>query len=212
MVSQGRQSSRRKVPSWKRREGSETAPHRRRKHALEAQKSAPVEEESTTSLTQSEDEGESLSHGQQLDNDLDNDFDQILTFDASHTVYIDKEKVYTKGYEFQLGKWDPSTFDNIAKDKAEDDASIRKIDIKLRRRTALVHIQSRKPWENSIDNDDDVERVNDKIKSFCLEGAKNIRLEYIIVYTNMTPSVSGKKHTRDNEDTSVSKKPKVIKH
>ena len=125
---------------------------------------------------------------------------------------IDKERILSKAIDFKLGKWNPSAFDDLILDKAEDEDKMFGFDVKLKRRMAYIHAHGRKPIENSIDGDDDIERVNEIVRNCYEEGLKNVRLEYGVIYVNMTAIMTSKRkgsEMRDNGDTGAKKKAKV---
>ena len=193
MLSQVRKSARTKQPSQRQREFAQMPPYRRNKRTPDPSDDTSNMSDSATSRTASEEPPSGQQRIEDSDNDSLTEFEKIVTFEASQSVCIGKEKIYSKSVTCQLEKWNPEPFEDRALSKARDDADALGWDIHLRSKTAFILANGKKATENSVEDEDDIARVNNSIRSLFLNGAKNIRLEYVIQYSNVTPSASSKR-------------------
>ena len=202
MASQVRKGVRTKTPTLKKRESSQQPPYRKRGGSNNAKILSEIVSDAEELTTESDEEP-------RVSTPSESSLDKLIIFDALHTAFVDKEKVYTKSYDFALGTWDPAKFDQAATNTVLDDSITNGYIYRLRNKTVTILAQSKKAFENTLDDDDDVKQVNDKIRVFMDSNVKNVRVEYVIKYVKINPPSVGKKHMCDNEDMGTVKKPKV---
>ena len=77
------------------------------------------------------------------------------------------------------------------------------IKIKVKHKCASIMANSRKPFENYIENEKNVQQVNLKVRVYFLKNIKNIRLNYIVLLTVKSHAGSDKRNAWDNNDTSL---------
>ena len=209
MASQMRKSIRAKTPSLRLREASQQPPYRRRGAAKQTENHTKIDSDTDASEPDSDDE---IRVNQQPAADNENEesfFDQFVTFEAVHIAFIDKEKVYTKSYDFPIGKWDPAKFDEAATSAIAHDGAANDYMPKLRSKTVSILAHGKKAFENTLDDENDIQRVNDKIKCLLTASVKNVRVEYIIRYTNTGQVGSSRKRIHEQDDSGSAKKFKV---
>jgi len=209
-ASQGRKSLRTKVPTRKQREASKIPAYRGKKLVPNALSVDSSEDENTSSDTASNESEPSKTPTPEPEEEEEATFDDTITFDASYTAFIGKEEVYAKSETVRLGKWDPSDFDDKASVRACREAVSQNIEINLKHKCASITANGRKPFKNWIEDEEDVEQVNLKVCAYFSENAKNIRLDYIVLFAVKSTAGSGKRtYALDNDDTGSSKRPKV---
>ena len=211
MLSQVRKSARTKQPSQRQREFTQMPPYRRKTHAPDRLDDTSDMSESATSRSASEEPPSSQQRIEDSDNDSVTEFEKTVTFEVSQSVCIGKERIYSKSVTCKLEKWNPEPFEDRALSKARDDADALGWDIHLRSKTAFILANGKKAIENSIEDEGDVARVNTSVRSLFLNGAKNIRLEYVIQYSNVTPSASSKRSAVTQSSQTSVKRCKVLK-
>jgi hypothetical protein len=209
MASQARRSIRVKTPSLKSLEASQQPPYRRRGASKQGENYTQTDSDAEASTTHSDEEIRIPPPPANHSDDEESFFDQFVTFEAVHMAFVDKEKVYTKFYDFAIGKWDPAKFDEAATSAISRDAAAIDYMPKLRNKMVSILAHGKKAFENTLEDEDDVRRVNDKIKCLLTANVKNVRVEYIVRYTNVGSIGSSRKHMREQDDSGPAKKPKV---
>ena len=209
MAFQACRSIRVKTPSLKSLEASQQPPYRRHGASKQGESYTQTDSDAEASTTHSDEEIRVPPPPANHSDDEESFFYQFVTFEAVHLTFVDKEKVYTKSYDFPIGKWDPAKFDDAAASAVAHDGVANNYMPNLRNKTVTILAHGKKAFENTVEDKNDIERVNDKIKCLLMASVKNVRVEYVVRYTNRGPIGSSRKHARGQDDSGPAKKPKV---
>lgn len=137
-------------------------------------------------------------------------FESTLTFNVIQSAYVDKKNIYTTSREHSVAdKWIIVLFDLDAEDKVHKDARLNGYEYRRRSRTAVLVVHGKRTFENTIDDDEDVMRMNEKIDKLFRAGKKDIRVEYTIKYVNTTAVEAARKRLEGEKNPAPAKKQKV---
>jgi hypothetical protein len=195
----------------KKAEASQAPPYRKRKNSP-TPKTIDLDDvnDASGSGTQSKDDPVPQSPARSSPNSDEETFESTLTFNVIQSAYVDKKRIYTEPREHSVAdKWITVFFDLDAEDKVQKDAELNGYEYRRRSRTAVLVVHGKRTFENTIDDDEDVIRMNQKIDNLFPAGKKDIRIEYVIKYVNTTAAEAARKRLEREKNPAPAKKQKV---